>query len=197
MFGRLQQARRRFEVETIRLSLRARRDPRPLDRSRALGRLSDRPSVLFLCLGNICRSPMAERYLRTRLDAEGIDPSGVRSAGLLDRPGRPSPDPAVRTAAEFGVDLSDHRSRALTAEDLDRSDLVFVMDARNYRGLGRSFDGAREKAHFLGAFADGGFEIGDPYGGDEAGFRATYDRLSTAVDRFAEGLADRGTGGRT
>ncbi|MEO7555783.1 MAG: low molecular weight phosphotyrosine protein phosphatase, partial [Acidimicrobiales bacterium] len=87
--------------------------------------------VLFVCTGNICRSPMAEGMLRARAAARGIAVE-VASVGLIFD-GRPATDEAVRTAHAHGVDISAHRSSILESEAVDRADLVIGMERQHVR----------------------------------------------------------------
>jgi protein-tyrosine phosphatase len=87
--------------------------------------------VLIMCTGNICRSPMAEGLLRTRLAARGIV-ADVSSAGLSfdDRPATPE---AVQAAAARGIDIARHRSRVIDLEMIDRADLIIAMERMHVR----------------------------------------------------------------
>lgn len=181
-----------LEAERLRLRLRGRvgSPPRPLDPAGAVERLSpdgDRPpTVLFLCHGNVCRSPLAERYARANAGVA----ARFDSAGFIEAEGRPSPDAAVRAARDHGVDLATHRSRRVTAGTLDRSDLVVVMDVRNYRRLRREFPGRR--AWFLRPFAGDGVAIEDPHGEGAATFATVYGQVVAAVDGLLAALEERG-----
>lgn len=185
--------RARVSVGWRRARLSLARSPRPLDPERAITDLPDTPRILVLCLGNICRSPMAERYLRAGARERGIDLS-VHSAGFIETEDRPSPDDAVTAAAEYGVDLDDHRSTLVTEGMLARSDLVVLMDAENYTHLDRRFGRWTDRAYFLGAFTEeGSHEITDPYGSDVAEFRRVYDEIATATDALLAELAEGST----
>lgn len=174
----------------MRLWLAAAPNPRPLDPDRALKDVSREPNVLVLCAGNICRSPFAERYLRDRLPPESG--TAVRSAGFVAEEDRPSPRPAVETAAEFGVSLADHTSVHITPGTLSWSDLVVVMDAANYASLARRHRETLGRAWFLLPFADAGAcEIPDPHGGDRETFRRVYGAIADATDGLAAALAAR------
>ncbi|MGI8809028.1 MAG: hypothetical protein ACR2KK_14550 [Acidimicrobiales bacterium] len=87
--------------------------------------------VLFLCTGNICRSPMAEVLLRHRLEALGVD-ARVASAGLL-RSGQPASDHGVDILRGRGLDMTTHRSRAISRELLASADLILAMAREHVR----------------------------------------------------------------
>jgi protein-tyrosine-phosphatase len=152
------------------------------DRSRAALDLRDATTVLFLCYGNICRSPFAARYARE------ISPPGIRiaSAGVHPTGGRSSPDAARRAARRLGVDLDDHRSRVTDGTELERADVILVFDARNYLDALERHGEARSRIHFLGNFDPAGpVEIADPWGESEEAFLETYRRIGRAVEAAA------------
>lgn len=127
----------------------------------AIHRLSRvrRRSVLFLCYGNICRSPLAGALAEDQMP--GIE---VASAGFHERDARPSPDFMQSVATQVGTDLSAHSSRRVTRSMIDDADVVVVMDRRNYRQLKEEFPEAIKKTVFLGMFAQPPrLEIEDPY----------------------------------
>ena len=159
----------------------------PIDVSALMESTPADPNVLFLCYGNICRSPFGERYLRQTLAERGTDDVSVDSAGLKATAGRSSPENAVSAAGEFDVDLSEHRSKPATDQQLEWADTVFVMDLLNYYHLRRDFDDYGATVFFLGALADGdSYEIPDPYGDGVSRYRTLYGELTTAVDRFVD-----------
>lgn len=178
--------RKRVRVGWTRLSLSVRPSPRPLAPERAVEDLPESPRVLFLCLGNVCRSPMAERYLREAAARRGLGEFTAESAGFIEEENRPSPRAAVEAADDYGVDLGAHRSKLVTGPVLDRNDLVFLMDAYNYALLDGWFDEATEAAYFLGAFGADGYEITDPYRADVEEFRGAYGEIADAVDAFLD-----------
>ena len=96
-------------------------------------------SALFVCLGNICRSPFAEHYARHVLPAVEI-----RSSGLYPRPNRPSPEPAIMAAREFDIDLSTHRADVLTDETVSKSDVIFSFDDSVHEEIRRRFPAATQ-----------------------------------------------------
>lgn len=178
-------AERRLRNAAVRTRLALVSSPSVLDRERALVEAATADRILFVCLGNICRSPMAERYARDRL-SEARANVEVGSAGFVEREGRQSPEDAIEAAAAHDVDLSDHRSRLLTSEMLAGSDVVFVMDVRNYRDLARSFGPIEAGVFFLGSLLDrdGHFEIPDPQGRGHEAFVRAYDDVAAAVDEL-------------
>jgi protein-tyrosine phosphatase len=152
------------------------------DELRLQGCLAVRPAVLFLCTGNICRSPFAELCLKRILSERGREEVSVTSAGLLDAPGRRCPEVALNVAASLDVDMSDHQSQTVTADLLGEAGAVFVMDEEHRWSLLKRFPGVEDKLFFLGA-ADGtsDVEIHDPYGRNEIVFRETYQRMRDCV----------------
>lgn len=192
------QARRRLGRTVTRNRLRLGLADGTLDPEQRVLSLPERPHLLFVCYGNICRSPMAERYARTRLEASPVSAT-LDSTGFHDIPDRPSPAVAVEAARAHDVDLGDHRSEQVTARTLRAADLVLLMDVRNYRLLRERFPSTVSKAAFLRVFGDGSrwsFEIADPYGGDTDTFARAYRQVATGVDGLLDRLAARpdGTG---
>ncbi len=139
-------------------------------------------SVLFVCLGNICRSPSAEGVFRAHVEREGLaDRIAVDSAGTGDwHIGNP-PDARARAAAERrGVDLSGIRARVARPDDFHRFDYVLAMDDDNLADLERMCPSGREDrlALFLDfAPALGQRHVPDPYYGGAAGFERMLDLI--------------------
>lgn len=116
-------------------------------------------SVLFICYGNICRSPFAEQYVQQRRN--GIS---VVSAGFHSEEQRASPDHLVLAAADLGVNMADHRSKRVTRSMIDAADVIVVMDLMNFDALHKEYPEARLKAVSLGLFGQSpSLEIADPY----------------------------------
>ena len=150
-------------------------------RERALERLASiRPeSVLFICLGNVCRSPYAERVL-TSLGTPGV---AITSAGFI-KPGRPPADLAMEVASRRGIDHSDHRSRVVTADDLREADAVFFFDRFNKARL-RGAEGVRmDRVFWMGDLEPtwgGRRAILDPWGKPREEFERVFDRIDRCV----------------
>jgi len=98
--------------------------------------MSRQTSLLVVCLGNICRSPMAEGALRARLDEAGLDQVRIDSAGTGDwHVGNPPDSRAIATAARHGVDISGLRARQLHGDDYRRFDWLLCADLQNLRDV--------------------------------------------------------------
>lgn len=157
----------------------------PKRRARAVDRLRGLPEarkVLFLCLGNVCRSPYAEARLRERVDSS-IE---VESAGFIG-PGRPPPTAAVDVARGRGLDTSAHRSRLVTPAMLDEVDLIVVMDAGQPRRLKKFGTDLRAPIVFLGDFnhpPTPGRGIKDPWGQSSRVFEQAFERIDQCIDEM-------------
>lgn len=151
--------------------------------------------VLFVCLGNICRSPTAEAVFRARAAASPLARRlRVDSAGTGHwHVGKP-PDPRARDAAlRRGYDLSSLRARQVTADDFRRFDYLWAMDQDNLAVLQRMAPvGYAARAGLLLDVLPGraGDSVPDPYYGGEAGFEHVLDLLESASDALLERLAE-------
>ena len=142
--------------------------------------------ILMVCLGNICRSPLAEGILKEKVAARRL-PWSVDSAGTGAYHVGEAPDPRSRAVARrHGLDITDQRARQLHASDLEEFDLIFAMDRsneRNIRALATKPD-QHDKVHLLLEFAgQGRADVPDPYWDDD-GFQRVYDLLDQACERI-------------
>lgn len=138
--------------------------------------------LLFVCMGNICRSPAAEGVMRALVEAEGLaDHVVIRSAGTGGWHAGNLPDARMRSAARNrGYNLQS-RARQVTTDDLHEFDLVLVMDRQNQREI-RSFDSGGDKTTKIRLFCEfctdhDDEEVPDPYYGGEQGFEHVLDLL--------------------
>ncbi|WP_246609038.1 low molecular weight protein-tyrosine-phosphatase [Nonomuraea rhizosphaerae] len=150
--------------------------------------------VCLVCMGNICRSPMAETVLRKTLAGHGLgDRVAVDSAGTGGwHAGGPMDSRALRTLADHGYDGSDHRARQFTADWFDRYDLVLAMDRDNLRFLRRMAPGEVEVRLFRSFDPDApeGAEVPDPYYGGPEGFEEVLRLVEAASEGVAKHIAD-------
>jgi protein-tyrosine phosphatase len=146
------------------------------------------PSVLFVCLGNICRSPLAEGALRAEAARLGLDLI-VDSAGTGNwHAGEPPDERAQRTALRNGVDISALRARQVRAADFHRFTHVIALDAQNLADLRRltPSDGVAELSLLLDHVPGReGQDVADPWFGDEDGFADTWAEVAAAARTLA------------
>ena len=144
---------------------------------RSLRRLRNANNLLFVCKGNICRSPFAAEYAKHVLPHKEI-----RSAGYYPVPNRPSPDAAIAAALAMGVDLSHWRSSIVTESELHDADAVIVFDEENYATVRDATPDSASKIVLLGTLNDGPVLVKKPYGSSQEIFAATYTRIARAID---------------
>ena len=178
--------RRRFELVTSSASWRR-------ARGEALRRrLEASPRIVFLCRGNICRSPFAEALARRGLDAAGLPRIETTSAGTYPVAGRPSPPEAQIAAQGFGVSLDGHRSRTLDHSLVRWAGALVCMDLKDARLLDEGFPDAKGKAFFLGTFGpEPDVAIADPWGRPLEEYRRSYEKIRASVNGLVEILRER------
>ena len=148
-------------------------------------------SFLFVCYGNIMRSPMAEIMLKRALSQYHQEGITVLSAGIHAIPGTEAHPRARVAAREFGLALDQHRSRPLTEEMVSNADAVFAMDFQNQAELLSRFPEARDKILLLSTYAEGeqrGRAIADPYFGDQDETSRCYAVLQTCVNNLVKSM---------
>ncbi len=153
------------------------------------------PSILFVCLGNICRSPLAEAALREEARRLRLD-MVVDSAGTGNWHAGEPPDPrAIAVAAKNGVDIRGLRARQVTRADFTRFDRIVALDHDNLKDLRRvaPTDATAELSllldHVPGREGQG---VTDPWFGDDAGFDVTWAEVTAAARGLAGQLGRRG-----
>src|SRR5687768_15526711 len=141
-------------------------------------------TVLFVCTGNVCRSPMAEGLFKYAVRGRGS--YRVVSAGVGAIDGQPASDHAVHALQEIGIDISNHRSRHLTAEMVSQADYIFGMTHSHVDAIMLLYPQAAEKTFLLREFDEtlDAYEndISDPIGG-------SYDVYCNCRDQIEQGIA--------
>lgn len=146
-------------------------------------------NVLFVCTGNICRSPLAASLLERALKERGLEVT-VTSAGTGAWDGAPASEGAYLVGLERGLDLSGHRARLLSRELVEQADLILTM-ARHHRARVDEL-GGEGRVHVLGEYAGregDDVEVSDPFGGDLEVYRDTCVELEALAAAVAERLA--------
>jgi len=144
----------------------------------------------MVCLGNICRSPLAEGILKSKVDPEKVyvDSAGTGDYNIDDIPDSRS----IAVAKRYGLDISNQLGRQFQSEDFDRFDLIYVMDYFNFAdviSLARNEDDKR-KVHLIlnEVFPGENVDVPDPYQGGEQGFENVYKMLEEACEIIASKL---------
>lgn len=133
-------------------------------------------SILTVCVGNICRSPMAEGLLRSQLPA-----ATVSSAGIAALTGHPAAGHAIDLLGESDIDITAHRARQLTSVMCEQADLILVMEDEHKHVIEQRYPATRGKLFLLGEF--GKFNVFDPY-------RQSRGRFAECLALIERGVAD-------
>ena len=138
--------------------------------------------ILVVCVGNICRSPMAEALLRHAL--RGQDGMTVESAGLGALVGYPASEHSVELMNEMGLDIGAHRARQIHPDMVAAADLVLVMETGHKKAIDDADPTARGKVHRLGKWQDR--DIADPYKRPRAAYEAALADIRAGIDSWVE-----------
>lgn len=160
--------------------------------------MSDQINVMFFCLGNICRSPLAEGVFRHKLEQRGLhDRFLVESSGTSSYHIGESPDPGSQRVArqKLGLDISHQRSQQLQSHHFDRFDYLVAMDHSNQRNAIRLDAATEDKLYLLRDFepsdADRDQGVPDPYGGGGDQFEMVFQIVDRCLDEFLVFLTRR------
>lgn len=146
--------------------------------------------ILMVCLGNICRSPLAEGILKSKLPKESflIDSAGTASYHI----GSPPDQRSVAVAREHGINLSNLKGRQFEVLDFDRFDIIYVMDTSNFDNvlkLARTqADHSKVKMILNEVYPNDNYDVPDPYYGGNSGFENVYKMLDEACEIIAHNL---------
>ena len=148
--------------------------------------------ILMVCLGNICRSPLAEGILHTKAEKAGldwtVDSAGTGAWHVGNLPDRRS----IAIGKKYGVDITQQRARQFEQSDFERFDHIFVMDQQNYKNVLRLAQGKTqsEKVQLIRNMVTTGknLEVPDPYYDDD-GFEQVFEMLDQACSKIIETYA--------
>lgn len=143
--------------------------------------------ILMVCLGNICRSPLAEGILRSKILTDAISVDSAGTSGLHEGE---LPDPrSIAVAKSNGIDITDQRSRKFKVADFDNFDLIYAMDQSNYHNIlniARNSDDESKVKMILNESNPGeNLNVPDPYYGGDKGFDNVFRMLDEACDNIA------------
>jgi len=139
-------------------------------------------SILVVCKGNICRSPLAEAYLKLLVEKHGL-PTVVRSAGLETSFGKPAHHFAQAVGTAGGLVLGRHATQPLQKDHVEQADMILVMEWRQRRRVIKLYPQARKKVFLLRQFYDQSVrEVADPYGGTLEDFQTCFLMIRRACD---------------
>lgn len=146
--------------------------------------------ILMVCLGNICRSPLAEGIMRSKLPNENFE---IDSAGTANYHVNNAPDKrSIAVAKKYGLNISNLKGRQFSASDFDAFDLIYVMDESNYNNVislaKNEADTSKVKFILNEIYPNQNYDVPDPYYGGDEGFENVYKMLDEACSIIAESL---------
>lgn len=145
--------------------------------------------VLMVCLGNICRSPLAEGILQSKVNPEEVlvDSAGTAAYHVGNLPDKRS----IEVAAKYGLDITNQRARKFVAADFDKFDFIYAMDESNYNNillLAKNTDDEQKVKLILNEVSEDNHSVPDPYYGGDQGFENVYNMLDEACTVIANNL---------
>lgn len=156
--------------------------------------MSKKFTILFVCTGNTCRSPMAEGALRVLLEKERPGQTVVKSAGISAAAGFPATMYGAEAAKMWDVDLSKHQSQALTRTVIGEADLIFGMSPEHVREILRIAPDARDKTFLFKNFPDGsptGEPVEDPIGQSLDRYNETFLEIGEYLGKYLPEIVKR------
>ena len=144
--------------------------------------------ILFVCTGNICRSPMAEYYLRKRLTDEDISGVEIDSAGIFALGSNPASPETQQIMESLGAPLADHRSSPITLEKVRVADLILVMEKDHKELIEDRMPRMAHKVKLLGSYINRE-EIIDPYGFEKEVHQESFQQIQDAVENLIKEIS--------
>ena len=146
--------------------------------------------ILFVCKGNLCRSPVAEGVLKNEISRMKMKRLTTRSAGLIEIDHRLVVEELFRVAEEFGVSLKDHTSAVLTKKMMEAASLVFVMEDYQKGEVIEKFPEHKDKVFILSLFdhESNGVNINDPLGTTDYQYRYCFNRIYQLIQDLMDFL---------
>ena len=143
-------------------------------------------NILIVCIGNICRSPMAEGLLKQALTASGKDDCMVSSAGLGALIGHPPDAKACQLMMEKDIDISSHRARQLNRDMIRKADIILVMETSHKSAIEEIEPCAKGKVFRLGNW--GNYDIPDPYQKNLSAFVISFNLIERGISEWLKKL---------
>jgi protein-tyrosine-phosphatase len=144
-------------------------------------------NIVFICTGNICRSPMAEGFLRFKWKDAGHNDLTVSSMGIHGLDAFPPTKYAQAVCEEHGFDISSHRSRSLLGEEIQKADLILCMEPAHKRFVQMFFPWQRDRVYLLGAWPEKEARkssIRDPMGKTYEEYQRVFDLIRGHIERI-------------
>lgn len=151
--------------------------------------------ILFVCLGNICRSPLAEGIFNHKANQLGLNVEADSAGFERFHRGDPADSRSVNVARAHGIDLSGHIARMFTVRDFDQYDRIYVMDSTNYNdvmGVARDSNDESKVDYIMNLMYPGeNRPVPDPWYGGKEGFEKVFQMLDQACDALIKEIAPR------
>ena len=150
------------------------------------------PSILFVCTGNQCRSPVAAELLIHHLEQQSLRPAWrIESAGTWATFGRNVPSLLIQAGLDYGIDLRSHRARRVDdIQDLAEFDLIVTMERNQKEALEVEFPQLRKRIHLFTALTGLAYDVGDPMGGSIERYRASIREIDMLVRKSLPRLTE-------